>query len=68
MSTHNGSKRKFIKAVAYTAPAIISLKAEASFGRSGSDIQRCDGGKSGGHSYGGGKSRGSSYGGGKSHS
>lgn len=36
MSEHNDSRRKFIKAAAYTAPVIMTLKAAPSFARGGS--------------------------------
>jgi len=36
MSNHNNSRRKFIKAAAYTAPVVLTLKAAPTFARSGS--------------------------------
>ena len=36
MSEHNESRRKFIKAAAYTAPVILTLKAAPTFAKSGS--------------------------------
>lgn len=36
MSDHNESRRKFIKATAYTAPVILTLKAAPTFAKSGS--------------------------------
>jgi len=36
MSEHNESRRKFIKATAYTAPVILTLKAAPTFAKSGS--------------------------------
>ncbi len=37
MSTHDSSKRKFIKTAGYIAPAILTLKAVPSFASSGSN-------------------------------
>jgi hypothetical protein len=45
MSTHNSSRRKFIKTAAYTAPVIMTLNAAPSFARGGSNMSRnmtCD--------------------------
>ena len=36
MSEHNESRRKFIKATAYAAPVILTLKAAPAFATSGS--------------------------------
>jgi hypothetical protein len=41
MSEHNDSRRKFIKAAAYTAPVILTLKAMPSYACSGSMRPRC---------------------------
>ena len=45
MTDHNSSKRKFIKAAVYVAPAILTLKAVPSFASSGS--KRGDNGNNG---------------------
>ena len=37
MSTHDSSRRKFIKTAGYVAPAILTLKAVPSFAASGSN-------------------------------
>ena len=39
MSTHNGSRRKFIKTAAYAAPAIVTLQAMPTFARAGSVLK-----------------------------
>lgn len=36
MSDHSETRRKFIKATAYTAPVILTLKAAPTFAKSGS--------------------------------
>lgn len=36
MSEHNESRRKFIKATAYAAPVVLTLKAAPTFAKSGS--------------------------------
>lgn len=43
MSVSNNSRRKFIKAAAYTAPVILTLKAAPTYANSGSGVQdKCD--------------------------
>jgi hypothetical protein len=41
MSEHNDSRRKFIKAAAYTAPVVLTLKALPSYACSGSQRPGC---------------------------
>lgn len=38
MSDYNNSRRKFIKAAAYTAPVILTLQAAPTFAKSGSHM------------------------------
>lgn len=40
MSKYNSSRRKFIKAAAYTAPVIMTLNAAPSFAKGGSNMSR----------------------------
>lgn len=51
-SGHDNSKRRFVKAMAYVGPAILTLKAMPSYASSGSG--KNGGGQHGGHGHGGG--------------
>lgn len=51
MSTHNVSRRKFIKAAGYVAPAIVTLKAIPSYASSGSGYSRPHGNNGVGNGY-----------------
>lgn len=60
MSEQDNSRRKFIKAAAYTAPVVMTLKAAPSFASSGSCRPQWNGGgkkSHGGTWSGGGKKR-----------
>ena len=40
MDKHNESRRKLIKAVAYTAPVVLTLRAAPTFATSGSGVKK----------------------------